>query len=100
MCGWASVLTVVPSVLLLLGTAPRLFRLLQKGPLEGVKLGFWFFVKTAFAIIALALQIALLAVLVKRDYPLSAILSSVLYGVSIVSYATLLLFMSLYGGET
>ncbi|KAF9991578.1 Multidrug resistance-associated protein 6, partial [Entomortierella chlamydospora] len=34
---------------------------------------------------ALALQIALLAVLAKRDYPSSSILSSVLYGVSILA---------------
>jgi len=74
-----------------------MFKLLQKGPLEGVKFGLWFFVKTAFATVALALQIVLLAVFVKRDYPSSAVLSSVLYVVSIVSYATLLpLYFSLW----
>ncbi|KAG0077209.1 hypothetical protein BGZ92_002023 [Podila epicladia] len=57
----------------------------RQGPLEGIKFGLWFFVKIAFATVALALQIALLAVLVKRDYPSSAILSSVLYVVSILA---------------
>ncbi|KAF9308292.1 hypothetical protein BG006_005490, partial [Podila minutissima] len=40
---------------------------------------------TAFATVALAVQIALLAILVKRDYPSPAILSSVLYVVSILA---------------
>ncbi|KAF9582928.1 hypothetical protein BGW38_010571 [Lunasporangiospora selenospora] len=87
-CFQDSLLTVVPSALLLLGTAPRLFKLVQKGPLEGgplegVKFSLWFIVKAAFATVALALQIALFAVLVERDYPSSALLSSALYVVSI-----------------
>ncbi|CAO3572885.1 unnamed protein product [Mortierella alpina] len=81
-CFQDSVLTLAPSVLLLLGTTPRLFKLLRKGRLEGLRLDLGFLVKGAFATAALALQIALLVVFLQRDAPSSAILSTVL---SIVS---------------
>ncbi|KAF9977037.1 hypothetical protein BGZ75_010413 [Mortierella antarctica] len=62
-----SVLTLAPSVLLLLGTTPRLFKLLRKGRLEGVRPSLAFLIKAALATAALS-----------RDAPSSAILSTVL----------------------
>ncbi|KAG9319523.1 hypothetical protein KVV02_003122 [Mortierella alpina] len=77
-CFQDSVLTLAPSVLLLLGTTPRLFKLLRKGRLEGVRPSLAFFIKAALATVALSVQIALLVVFLQRDAPSSALLSTVL----------------------
>ncbi|KAG0228164.1 hypothetical protein BGW41_003534 [Actinomortierella wolfii] len=90
LCFQNSVLTILPSGILLLGLAPRLFKVLSKGRLVGVRFTAWLAAKIFGALLALALQVAVLAVFSQRDnFPSSAILSSVLYIVSILG-ATLL----------
>ncbi|KAF9159839.1 hypothetical protein DFQ26_006121 [Actinomortierella ambigua] len=84
LCFQDSLLTILPSGLLLIVLAPRLYKVLSKGRLEGVSFTAWFSIKMACIVAALALQIALLAVVIQRpDYQTAAILSSVLYIVSI-----------------
>ena len=70
----------------MIGTAPRLATLASKGRIKNVGTTPWFLIKMVCALAALALQIALLITIVQQEnYPSSAIFSSSLYIVSIVS---------------
>ncbi|KAG0041753.1 hypothetical protein BGZ83_001358, partial [Gryganskiella cystojenkinii] len=80
------VLLVLPSAIFLIAVLPRFFFVLSKGRLEGVASSPLFLVKTAGVVAAFALQIALLAIVVHDNgFASSAILSSVLYIVSILA---------------
>ncbi|KAG0242470.1 hypothetical protein BGW41_004038 [Actinomortierella wolfii] len=86
LCFQDSLLTLLPNVVLLIVLAPRLYKVLSKGRLEGVTFSAWFMVKMLSIALALALQIALLATVIQRpDYHSAAILSSVLYVVAILA---------------
>ena len=80
-----SVLTVVPSALLLIFLSPRIFKVLGKGRLEGVKAGPVFYFKMLTLIAALGVQAAILAKTVSMDnYHSSLILSTVMYLLALV----------------
>lgn len=83
-----SVLTLIPSVALLIVMVPRLHSVIGKGRLEGLRASFLYRIKTAVVLGALAIQIALLVkFLGLQSYTGSSILSTVLYIVSLVSCA-------------
>ncbi|KAG0041495.1 hypothetical protein BGZ83_001728, partial [Gryganskiella cystojenkinii] len=86
LCFQDSVLLVLPSAIFLIAVLPRFFFVLSKGRLEGVTSTPLFLVKVAGAVTAFALQVALLATVVQdHGFASSAILSSVLYIVSILA---------------
>ncbi|KAG0248925.1 hypothetical protein DFQ27_000519, partial [Actinomortierella ambigua] len=86
LCFQNSVITVVPSAILLLGLAPRLHKVLSKGRLEDVSYTQVFVYKIIGVLVALVLQIVFLALMLRRDgYPESFILSSSMYIASIVA---------------
>ncbi|KAG0203518.1 hypothetical protein BGX28_004238 [Mortierella sp. GBA30] len=86
LCVQDSVLLVLPSAIFLIAVFPRFFIVLSKGRLEGVTSTPLFLVKITSIVAAFALQVALLAIVVQNDvFGSSAILSSVLYIVSILA---------------
>ncbi|KAG0043667.1 Multidrug resistance-associated protein 1, partial [Gryganskiella cystojenkinii] len=85
-CFQDSVLLVLPSAIFLIAVLPRFFIVLSKGRLEGVTSTPTFRAKTTGVVAAFALQVALLAIVTQNNsYASSAILSSVLYIVSILA---------------
>ncbi|KAF9557780.1 hypothetical protein EC968_007434 [Mortierella alpina] len=86
LCVQDSVLLVLPSAIFLLVVLPRFFSVLSKGRLQGVTSTPLFLLKITGITAALALQVALLAIVVQKNgYASSALLSSVLYIVSILA---------------
>ncbi|GJJ75467.1 hypothetical protein EMPS_07825 [Entomortierella parvispora] len=85
-CVQDSVLLVLPSATFLIAAFPRFFIVLSKGSLEGVTSTPAFRAKTTAIVAAFVLQVALLAIIVQSNvYASSAILSSVLYLLSILT---------------
>lgn len=83
-----SVLALIPSIALLVVIVPRLHSVIGKGQLEGLRAGLLYRIKVAVVLGALAIQIALLVKFVAlQNYTGSSILSTVLYIVSLVSFA-------------
>ena len=81
-----SVLTLIPSVALLVALAPRLHKILGKGRLEGVRAGVVFYLKMLTLLAALGVQCALMAQIVSTtDYSYSSVLSTAFYILSLVS---------------
>ncbi|KAG9319546.1 hypothetical protein KVV02_005603, partial [Mortierella alpina] len=86
LCVQDSVLLVLPSAIFLMAVLPRFFIVLSKGRLQGVTSTPLFLVKITGIAAAFTLQVALLAIGVKNNgYASSALLSSVLYIVSILT---------------
>ncbi|KAF9170512.1 hypothetical protein BGX21_008621 [Mortierella sp. AD011] len=86
LCFQDSVLLVLPSAVFLIAAFPRFFIVLSKGRLEGVISTPLFLAKTASVVAAFGLQVALLVVVIRNNsFASSAILSSVLYIVSILA---------------
>lgn len=93
-----SVLTLIPSVALLIVIVPRLHSVIGKGQLEGLRASLLYRIKVSIVLGALVVQIALLVKLVAlQNYTGSSILSTVLYIVSMVRYATYQLYHILRG---
>ncbi|KAI1297541.1 hypothetical protein EDD11_007103 [Mortierella claussenii] len=86
LCVQDSVLLVLPSALFLIAVLPRFFIVFSKGRLEGVTSTPLFLVKTTGVVAAFTLQVALFAIVVQNNgFASSALLSSVLYIVSILA---------------
>ncbi|KAF9323833.1 hypothetical protein BG006_001111 [Podila minutissima] len=84
-CFQESVLSLIPSVALLIVIVPRLHSVIGKGQLEGLRAGLLYRIKVAVVLGALAIQIALLVKFVAlQNYTGSSILSTVLYIVSLL----------------
>ncbi|KAG0056402.1 hypothetical protein BGZ83_005117 [Gryganskiella cystojenkinii] len=85
-----SVITLVPSVALLVFLSPRLHKILGKGRLEGVRAGVVFYLKMLTLLATVAVQCALMAQIVSSTgYTSSSVLSTALYIASLLG-ATLL----------
>ncbi|KAF8980718.1 hypothetical protein BGZ46_003793 [Entomortierella lignicola] len=85
-----SILTLVPNIVLLIFITPRILKVIGKGHLEGVKASVWFYLKMILVLASAGIQVALLAETVSQsDYYSSAVLSTVVYLVGIISAAVL-----------
>ncbi|KAG0053278.1 hypothetical protein BGZ83_001378 [Gryganskiella cystojenkinii] len=90
MCFQDSILTVVPSALLLVFLSPRLHKILGKGQLEGVQIGPGFSFKMLTLLAAMGVQAAILAQTVSMDsYQSSGILSTTMYLLAMLGAALL-----------
>ncbi|KAF9434197.1 hypothetical protein BGZ76_008408 [Entomortierella beljakovae] len=90
LCFQDSVLTLIPSVILLLFFTPRLHKIVGKGRLEGVKISPIFGIKMLFVLAAIAIQLAILIKTVSEsDFQESILLSAIVYLVGLVAAATL-----------
>ncbi|KAG9321113.1 hypothetical protein KVV02_007342, partial [Mortierella alpina] len=80
LCFQDSVLTLLPSIALLIAFSPRLYRVAGKGQLVGVKPNATFYFKMLAVVASIAIQLGLLIKLVSQDnYPSSSLLSTILY---------------------
>ncbi|KAG0347383.1 hypothetical protein BG004_007885 [Podila humilis] len=85
MCFQDSVLTLIPSVTLLIVLAPRIHMVAGKGRLQGVGLSVPFLAKMAAILAAAGVQIGLLVHILRHDnYGSSSIASTVLYLVALL----------------
>ncbi|KAF9997458.1 hypothetical protein BGZ80_007654 [Entomortierella chlamydospora] len=90
LCFQDSVLTLIPSVILLIFITPRINKVIGKGRLEGVKASPLFHLKMLLVLAAVGIQVAFLAELVSEsNYLSSALLSTVLYLVGLIAAAAL-----------
>ncbi|KAF9350371.1 hypothetical protein BGX26_011435 [Mortierella sp. AD094] len=90
-CFQNSVITLIPSVALLILLSPRLLQVIGKGRLEGVRTSPVLYVKMLAILAAFAVQLALLIKIVTQaeGFQSSAVLSTVLYLLSILGAASL-----------
>ncbi|GJJ73138.1 hypothetical protein EMPS_05496 [Entomortierella parvispora] len=90
MCFQDSVLTLIPSVVLLVALSPRIFTLAGKGRLEGVKASPVFYLKMLAIVAAMGVQAAIIAQIVSLDtYATSGVLSAALYLIALLGAALL-----------
>ncbi|KAI9233433.1 MAG: hypothetical protein BYD32DRAFT_465341 [Podila humilis] len=90
LCFQDSVLTLLPSVVLIIALAPRIHNVAGKGRLDGVSWSALFLLKMFAIVAALGVQIGLLLLILGEDsYRSSALLSTVMYLVSMVGAAGL-----------
>ncbi|KAF9182685.1 hypothetical protein BGZ51_004502 [Haplosporangium sp. Z 767] len=90
LCFQDSVLTLIPSVALLIGLSPRLHKVIGKGRLKDLQVNTAFYIKMSAVAAAFAIQIALLIKIVSEDgYRSSSLLSTVVYLAAIVGAAVL-----------
>ncbi|KAF9018072.1 hypothetical protein BGZ52_004548, partial [Haplosporangium bisporale] len=90
LCFQDSVLTLLPSVVLIIALAPRIHNVAGKGRLDGVSWNALFLLKMFVIVAALGVQIGLLLLILGEDsYRSSALLSTVMYLVSMVGAAGL-----------
>ncbi|KAF9349243.1 hypothetical protein BGX34_001909 [Mortierella sp. NVP85] len=90
LCFQNSVLTLIPSAVLLILLSPRLHILLDKGRLNGVKVDAVFITKMVFVMAAFAIQVVLLLqIIAQKDYQSSTLLSTLIYLVALTGAALL-----------
>ncbi|KAG0260927.1 hypothetical protein BG011_001527 [Mortierella polycephala] len=90
LCFQDSVLTLIPSVVLLIGLAPRLHKVIGKGRLKDAQANIAFYIKMLAVTAAFAIQLALLIKIVSEDgFRSSSLLSTVFYLAAVVGAAVL-----------
>ncbi|KAF9959226.1 hypothetical protein BGZ72_010064 [Mortierella alpina] len=89
-CFQDSVLTIVPSIVLLIAFSPRLHKVAGKGRLLNAKANATFYIKMLAVAAAIAIQLGLLIKTVQQEeYLSSSLLSTILYLVALASAAFL-----------
>ncbi|KAF9584122.1 hypothetical protein BGW38_007500 [Lunasporangiospora selenospora] len=84
------VITLLPSLVLLLAISPRLYKVISKHRLEGVRINPAYAIKFALAIVALVIQITFLARLTSNEeYPSSTLISTIISIVSMLGAVAL-----------
>ncbi|KAF8981755.1 hypothetical protein BGZ46_002323 [Entomortierella lignicola] len=68
---------------------PRINKVVGKGHLEGVKASIWFYLKMLLILASVGIQVVLLAEIISQGYYSSAVLSTVVYLVAIISASIL-----------
>ncbi|KAG0031446.1 hypothetical protein BGZ81_001224 [Podila clonocystis] len=89
LCFQDSILTLIPSVGLLIVLAPRIHTVVGKGRLDGVRWSVLLLLKLLAIAAAAGVQIGLLVQIIDKDYSTSALLSTILYLISMVGAAGL-----------
>ncbi|KAF9434448.1 hypothetical protein BGZ76_008001 [Entomortierella beljakovae] len=89
LCFQNSILTLVPNIVLLIFVTPRIYKVVSKGRLEGVKANIWFYLKMFLVLVSLGIQVALLAEIISQSYYSSALLSTAVYMTGLISAVVL-----------